>query len=104
LVENAVRHGVTKKEEGGTVTIAVLIAGDEAILSVEDDGNGMAEPLDVILTRTDNPNGGGVGLKNIHQRLLRQFGKGLEAESEVGRGTRIVLRLPLKAGDLEASD
>jgi len=107
LVENAVRHGVTKKEEGGTVTIAVHIAGDEAILSVEDDGSGMAESLDVILSReADNPNGSGVGLKNIHLRLIRQFGKGLEAESEVGRGTRIALRLPLlrNSGDAEDSD
>jgi len=106
LVENAVRHGVTKKEEGGTVSIAVLIEGEEAILSVEDNGCGMEEPLDVILSRADDPNGGGVGLKNIHQRLLRQFGKGLEAESKVGRGTRIALRLPLlnKAGHVEDSD
>ncbi|MFC4599570.1 ATP-binding protein [Cohnella hongkongensis] len=106
LVENAVRHGVTKKEDGGIVRIALRIAGDEAILSVEDDGVGMAESIDAILAReSDSLNGGGVGLKNIHQRLVRQFGKGLEAESEVGRGTRIALRLPLlkKSGDVEGS-
>jgi signal transduction histidine kinase len=97
LVENAVRHGVTKKEEGGTVTIAIRIEGDDAILSVEDDGAGMSEKADVMLARESDNTNGGVGLRNIHQRLLRLYGRGLEIESSSGAGTVVTFRIPVHA-------
>lgn len=92
LVENAVRHGITKKDEGGTVTVRVRAINAEAVIMVEDDGAGMPAPAAAILA---NEGEGGVGLRNIHQRLLRQYGKGLEIESEPGRGTVVTFRVPL---------
>ncbi|SIQ43302.1 MULTISPECIES: ATP-binding protein [unclassified Paenibacillus] len=99
LVENAVRHGATRKEEGGTVTVAAHEHNGSVRLVVEDDGPGMS---DAALRRfaqaeQENQDGRGIGLRNIHKRLLRQYGSGLEIESEAGRGTRIGISVPKKA-------
>ncbi|MNI47833.1 Sensor histidine kinase YpdA [compost metagenome] len=94
LVENAVRHGVTKLEDGGTVTISVRVDIADIVICVEDDGVGMTEPAHQIFSREGDGNRG-IGLKNIHQRMLRQFGKGLEMESERGHGTKVTIRIPL---------
>ncbi len=96
LVENAVRHGVTKKEDGGTVTVSVRMQDDAAFIAVADDGPGMSLPAQSVLSN-EREEAGGVGLRNIHQRLLRQFGKGLEIDSAPGRGTRVAITVP--AGD-----
>jgi len=94
LVENAVRHGVTKNEAGGTVTVAIGVQDGEAVIAVEDDGPGMPYSAQAILAR-ESDGAGGVGLRNIHQRLLRMYGQGLQIESEAGNGTRVVFRLPV---------
>lgn len=98
LVENAVRHGVTQNEGGGTVTIAVRIQDGEAVVSVRDDGPGMSLPAQDILSN-EREEAGGVGLRNIHQRLLRMYGRGLDVESESGAGTVVTFRIPLFAGE-----
>ena len=45
LVENAVRHGVTKKKGGGTVTISVWETADSFLVKVEDTGCGFDRDL-----------------------------------------------------------
>jgi two-component system sensor histidine kinase ChiS len=94
LVENAVRHGIMKQEQGGTITVSVLADGHDFVIAVEDDGVGMTESAQSILSR-ESEGEGGVGLKNIHQRMLRLYGRGLDIESEPGRGTKVTLRIPL---------
>ncbi|TBL79465.1 ATP-binding protein [Paenibacillus thalictri] len=96
LVENAVRHGVTRKDEGGTVTVTVRKDGEDTVIAVEDDGVGIAAPHEDLLAQEAGREGG-VGLKNIHQRLLRLYGKGLDISSGAA-GTRITVRIPPAAG------
>ncbi|WP_372632305.1 ATP-binding protein [Cohnella sp.] len=93
LVENAVRHGVTKKEDGGVVTVSVLSQGGAAVIIVADDGPGMSLPAQALLSN-EREEAGGVGLRNIHQRLLRQFGQGLDVDSAPGQGTRVTITVP----------
>jgi two-component system sensor histidine kinase ChiS len=97
LVENAVRHGVTKKVEGGTVTISVQLQADEVVITVEDDGPGMSTSAQMLLSQ-EREGEGGVGLRNIHQRLLRLYGRGLDIEKGFAGGTKITLRVPLASG------
>ncbi|WP_409345831.1 ATP-binding protein [Paenibacillus sp. MBLB4367] len=87
IVENAVRHGATKRQGGGTVTISVRQTGGEIIVVVEDDGPGITEE-----TIADIEKGGstkGVGLSNIQKRLRSMYGKGLNIESAPENGTKI---------------
>jgi signal transduction histidine kinase len=115
LVENAVTHGVARKVEGGEVRLVARVHGERLELRVEDDGDGMpqspeveaaqgARVTDVSVETADetsrpSPSYGsnGVGLANVLARLQRIYGDGAHAEvrSQAGRGTRIVLDLPL---------
>ncbi|WP_158289335.1 hybrid sensor histidine kinase/response regulator [Paenibacillus flagellatus] len=93
LVENAVRHGITKREDGGTVTIRASAEPGFTTLTVEDNGPGMPEWARTI--GSAEPNGRtGVGLRNIHQRMTRLYGTGIEIESGVDGGTKITIRIP----------
>jgi signal transduction histidine kinase len=96
LVENAIRHGLMKKLEGGTVKIQASTDQHGLRVIVEDDGGGMsAEQLETILSpdRYD----GRIGLINIHRRLMNEYGQGLQIESAAGKGTRISLHIPASA-------
>lgn len=88
IVENAVRHGVMKRAEGGTIQVKVQSEENGFTVLVEDDGIGIPQhKLDSMLS--DHKKSGSVGLMNIHKRLLTLYGKGLVIESEWKRGTRV---------------
>ena len=105
LVENAVGHGLKDREEGGTVRVRVRVEDREAVLSVEDSGNGMS-PAEV--ERILEGSGGegelpdGIGLRNVIRRVtLATEGRGrVELESAVGSGTVVRIRLPADGGSL----
>lgn len=86
LVENAVRHGVSKKTEGGTVYVRMKLTSEGSYIEIEDDGVGIDnEKLASLLTEDESSQG--VGLRNINNRLLRLYGRGLDIISEAGHGT-----------------
>jgi two-component system, LytTR family, sensor kinase len=93
LVENAVRHGVERKQEGGLVSIEGIDLGNDVALRVSDDGEGIdpERARDALAGH-----GPGIGLGNVHGRLLSTFGEGygLEVEPRDGRGTTVVMTLP----------
>lgn len=93
LVENAVRHGISKKIGGGTVYIKMKQAKEGICLEIRDDGIGMDKEKVKTLLAEDGI-GQGVGLLNIHHRLLRLYGKGLDISSQVGKGTLVKLVIP----------
>ena len=79
LVENAVKHGICGREEGGTLTLHTHREGDEVIVQIKDDGVG----FDINdLENTDR-----VGLKNVRNRLKYIVNGKLEIESKSGVGT-----------------
>ena len=96
LVENAVRHGLAGKVEGGTVTLTAEDSASECLITVEDNGVGM----DPQALREDNRDahlsGAHVGLGNVDDRMRSAFGPdyGLVVETERGAGTKISLRVP----------
>jgi two-component system, LytTR family, sensor kinase len=101
LVENAVRHGLSRKPGVGMVSIEARDAGAECHITVEDDGVGM-DPA--VLSRgtggdgtDDAPDGGPhVGLANVDERLRSVFGDqfGLVVETGLGAGTKVSMRVP----------
>ena len=92
LVENAVKHGLSRKLGTGTVSIDATMQGELLMLTVGDDGPGMTAPmLGQVWDR-------GVGLRNLRDRLERLYGPEHRPviESAPGRGTVIRLRLPTR--------
>ena len=99
LVENAVAHGLKDREEGGVVRVTVRKVGSEAILSVEDTGDGMTcEEIHRVMNEDDNLHECGIGLRNVIRRVtLATGGRGhVELESILGRGTEVRIHLPLE--------
>lgn len=97
LVENALRHGIFKKPEGGHVKIIVKRLPDLILIQVQDDGVGIPEEkLDCILNQTNETTG--VGLRNINERLMLHYGHGLEIDSKTGVGTSVTIKIPAKEG------
>ncbi len=93
LVENAIRHGISKKQGKGTVNLRIVQKNGEICVEIQDDGVGIGEKkLEMILT--DERPDQGVGLQNIHNRLQRLYGRGLEIISEEGIGTRVIFIIP----------
>lgn len=93
LVENAVRHGISKRPRGGTIRIKILQTDGEVCIEIKDDGIGMdAKKLEMILTEERLEQG--VGLLNIQHRLQRLYGRGLEIMSEEGVGTCVKFIIP----------
>jgi signal transduction histidine kinase len=97
IVENAVVHGVAGKSEGGTVRITADQAGDDLVLRVEDDGPGIEADRLAKISGPPETDGGSIGLRNVDGRLRTLYGEEhrLVIESEVGRGTRVEIRIPI---------
>jgi two-component system LytT family sensor kinase len=90
LVENAIKHGLARKIGPGRVRIDAEVRDGCLVLSVGDDGLGMAGPaLDSIYER-------GLGLSSLRDRLARLYGPAHlpEITSAPGQGTCVRLRLP----------
>ncbi|GIF43233.1 sensor histidine kinase [Actinoplanes xinjiangensis] len=95
LVENAVRHGLSRKPGVGMVSIQARDAGAECHITVEDDGVGM-DPAVFTLDGPDSEDGQHVGLVNVDERLRSVFGdhNGLVVETAPGSGTKVSMRVP----------
>ena len=93
IVENAVRHGIGKKEGGGTVKLSVVEKDEEYVVTVVDDGTGydVNKPHPEARER--------IGLENVRHRLKMQCDGSFDVFSEVGKGTTVTIRLPKSAGE-----
>lgn len=93
LVENAIKHGLQPKENGGSIVIRAVEANEDIVITVIDDGIGMDVKARCPL---ESPSPECIGLSNVHERLRGQYGLGygLSIASELGSGTRVTLRIP----------
>ena len=101
LVENAIYHGIKKKEEYGMIIISGYEKDDYIYLEVFDDGAGMtkdqlAELKETVNKRELNENTKHFGLSNVNHRLKLYFGEEarLEFESTEGMYTQVTMILP----------
>ena len=92
LVENAIYHGIKESERPGKITITVSKRDTFIDICIADNGVGIKE------NTTSTKELGGVGIKNIKERLTLFFGEAfsMEIESEPNAYTRVYLHLPLK--------
>jgi len=93
LVENAIKHGLEPKPEGGRLTLKAEIVHGKLALTVADTGLGFGNAASSGKTA-----GTGVGLANIRERLQLLYGSraSLTITENPGGGTRVALALPYK--------
>lgn len=102
LVENAIRHGISVKRGGGTVTISACADEGKVYIIIVDDGVGMsAERLQQVMHNKQSVPSErvtGIGLDNVNRRIKKLFGTeyGLSIISQAGRGTKVTIALPLQ--------
>lgn len=95
LVENAVRHGMEGHEGVVTVSIHAVDNGNDALISIEDDGPG-SDPEVVRAALVHDAGSDSVGISNVDARLRHVYGDryGLVIETAPAAGTKVSFRAP----------
>jgi len=91
IVENAVIHGLSRKEGPGTLRVSAEQRDDKLVIVVSDNGAGFP-------TATRGGREGGIGLSNTRERLARMYGKKgrLVIDSKAGQGSVVTIELPAR--------
>jgi len=103
VLVNLVVNAIHAMREGGKLTIRTLRSGEDAVLSVEDNGSGMTEDVKEkiftpFFTTKEVGQGTGLGLAVAHG-IVRSHGGSIHVESALGRGSRFEVRLPAASGE-----
>jgi two-component system LytT family sensor kinase len=90
LVENAIKHGLSRKVGVGTLVIRSWREHSRVMIEVEDDGMGF------LMERLDQPMASGIGLANVRERLRVIYGAAyqLNLSSDPGKGTKARIEIP----------
>ena len=102
VAENAIKHGIEPKPEGGKVTVAARIQNGQLWVEVKDTGVGIQDA-----ERLDSPTSGtGIGLQNIRERLAMLYpGKSrLILASDDTEGTTVKIVVPYQVGPETAAN
>ena len=86
LAENAVKHGVSVRRDGGTVRISTKRDGDDIVICVEDNGVGFD-----VTKQMDSTH---IGIDNVRDRVQTMVGGELIISSEPDKGTVAKIRIP----------
>lgn len=90
VVENAIKHGISKKEGNGTIILRSRDEGEAVTITVEDDGVGFnMDELDKDSS---------VGIRNIKFRLEHLVKGTMKISSEPGKGTVVTISIPKEGG------
>lgn len=95
IVENAIKHGIRPKKNGGKIKIIIKRSHNIAHIFIKDNGIGIpAEKLKTILTNENNVS---IGLFNVNQRLKTLYGEnyGILILSKENFGTSVHIRIPM---------
>ena len=95
LAENAVKHGISKKRGGGTLTISTRETDKSFEVIVSDDGKG----FDVNEVKNDGRSH--IGMDNVRRRLKEMCGGEVKIESKIGEGTVATVILPKEGQNIE---
>ncbi|WP_137167005.1 sensor histidine kinase [Salinimonas lutimaris] len=98
LIENAIKHAISKMEQGGRLDISARLFGNDLLMDVADNGPG-ADIKDGQLSREN-----GVGLVNIRERLQSLYNRNFafSVEHNQPSGVRVRLRIPYEVKDAKA--
>jgi LytS/YehU family sensor histidine kinase len=96
LVENAVQHGLQSLPGAGRLQLAVRATGPWLELSVSDDGQRVPSTDVEQLFFAERPRVHALAL--LRRRLQGLFGRSfqLEVRSEIGEGSTVTMRIPLR--------
>jgi two-component sensor histidine kinase len=93
LVENAIKYGIARSEEGGCLRIAARVFAGDLLLELSDDGPGV-ELVDGLI-----PQANGVGLRNTRERLRELYGSqhSFRLSETSPHGLTVNIRIPFES-------
>jgi hypothetical protein len=94
VVENAMIHGIEPKDDSGYINVKIEQQNNEVLLiTVADDGVGFDKDKVISGEKEGSPK---VGLMNINRLINNLYGSeyGIEVESKIGKGTKVIIKLP----------
>lgn len=91
IVENAIRHGLFPKVDGGTITLHTRTDGECIYITITDDGFGFSSEQEKVEKQAS------VGLANVRFRLQYMVNGRLDIESSPGKGTKVTISIPCKS-------
>lgn len=102
FVENAINHGIMQNKGKGKVVVKVYREGPHIVFEVIDDGEGMTrEQIDEVFQGKIKKKSSGIGILNVNERVRYSYGEdyGIAIESTPGKGTRIIIKIPLRKSE-----
>lgn len=92
LIENAVKHGIEPKEEGGDISIIINKSNEYVVIKIVDTGVG----FDLNKIKEVKDESTSIGLMNVQKRLALKFNgqQTFNINSEVSYGTTITITIP----------
>ena len=100
IIENSIKHGLSRKVGGGRILIRTRRRNGTALIEIVDDGLGMTPE------RLSEAFQGGIGLSNVSERLRVIYGETchLKLDSTLDRGTSVTIEIPeMVATEVRAS-
>ena len=94
LIENSIKHGISRLEQGGRISVNARLQGNYLILTVADNGPGLQQDEAQGL----QADGSGVGLNNVRNRLQEMYGVNYQFDTETltPSGFQATVRIPFE--------
>ncbi|MEH6585168.1 MAG: histidine kinase [Halioglobus sp.] len=95
IIENAMKYAISECEDGGTLSIASRVIGEQLYLEVTDSGPGLEVDL--------SEDGRGIGLRNVKNRLETLYGQDQDfsLSDNSPTGLKVSIRIPLQSATVE---
>ena len=87
IIENAIKHGIAKSIEGGTIFISIQKENNKMNFEIADTGFGITE---------NKENANGIGLSNTKKRLAIMYNEELILEKNFPKGAKVSFRIPIQ--------
>jgi two-component system sensor histidine kinase LytS len=94
IIENAIKHGILKKIDGGTISLKIFKEQNLINIIVTDDGIGIDKDNLEKIKKFDSNS---VGINNVYRRLNTLFHENTSFEiiSNIDIGTKVIITLPI---------
>jgi len=92
LIENAIIHGILKKNHGGTITFMVVMQGENIVIEIKDDGVGMDESQMLHIFEEENCG----SLSTLNSQYSELYDAKIQVISKLNIGTYITLNIPIE--------